>query len=194
MTGQRSNANQDRTAKPEPTDAVIRRPVRVVPLDDDPEPVFHTDVLKGSRRAAGVADLRMWEEPQPEILRKDPGEPPFHVIAAKGAGDLRTPTFSAGDGRETAVALFTSRDDARHYLHAAGWDQTAEVQVLRPDTLAEWLRRAKAGGVTYLAINPDPMQLKEADPHQTLVLALADVPEDKDDVATWLLRQIALAG
>src|SRR5437899_402330 len=137
---QPSNVDRDRATPPNPSDAVIRRPMRVVPRTDQDRQVYSTAGLKGGKLAAGAADLRMGE-PELEIQRKGLSRSAFFIIAAKDAAGVQTPIFDAGP--ESAVALFTSREDAQRYMHAAGWDKDYETRDIGPAALADWLRGAK---------------------------------------------------
>jgi hypothetical protein len=79
-----------------------------------------------------------------------------YVIAKKGSDFLDTPVFHAGEsGDQEAVAVFTARELAQHYLDRAGWNETDEVGVLSPDDLLRWLVEAEREDISYATVNPD---------------------------------------
>ncbi len=170
------------------TDAVIRRPQRVITLPPSTQRPYRTAGLKGGGKTDLTAAARL-DEPPPEVMRKGRSRSAFFVIAAKDADDLETPVFVAGeDASESAVALFTSQEDAQRYMHAAGWDKTHETRPIGPDLLTDWLMQARSAGVQYIAINLDPTQLKTGEPQP--VLNIEEVP--LAGPAEWIQEQIAL--
>jgi len=93
------------------------------------------------------------------------------AIVKKGADFLYTPVFRAGEsGDEEAVAVFTGRDQAQHYLDQAAWTETDEIGELSPDDLYRWLVEAEREGVHYAAINPDRERHLAGDPQTVLSL------------------------
>ena len=93
------------------------------------------------------------------------------VIAKRGAAFLETPVFHAGEsGEEEAVALFTGRQQAQHYLDRADWGGTDEVGVLSPGDLLRWLTEASGEGVRYATVNPDQDGHLGGEPQAVLAL------------------------
>jgi len=109
------------------------------------------------------------------------------VIVKKGAILLDTPVFRAGEmSDEEAVAIFTGRDLAQHYLDQAAWTETDEIGELSPGDLHRWLLEAEREGVQYAAINPDRERHLAGDPQ--VVLSLDALGEESVDS---LHRQVA---
>lgn len=78
------------------------------------------------------------------------------VIAQKGADLLETPVFPVGmDGDDEAVAVFTDRQLAQHYLDEAEWSETDEVGQLSSLALLSWLREVNEAGIRYVMVNPN---------------------------------------
>lgn len=79
-----------------------------------------------------------------------------YVIARKGADELDSPVFHAGDaGVEEAIAIFTTREATQRYIDQAGWAAANEVGMLPPTDLLRWLLTAADQGVHWLVVNPD---------------------------------------
>jgi hypothetical protein len=78
------------------------------------------------------------------------------VIAKKNCEYLDTPVFHAGpQGKEEAVAVFTSRQLAERYIDDASWSEEYEVGELEPIQLARWVVTANENGTDMLVVDPN---------------------------------------
>jgi hypothetical protein len=78
------------------------------------------------------------------------------VIAKKNCEYLESPVFHAGtQGKEEAIAVFTSRNLATKYIADANWCDEYEVGDLKPIQLVRWLATANEQGIEMLVVDPD---------------------------------------
>lgn len=78
------------------------------------------------------------------------------VIAKKNCEYLETPVFHAGpQGKEEAVAVFTSRKLVEQYIADANWSDEYEVGELEPIQMVHWLVTANGQGTEMLVVDPD---------------------------------------
>ena len=112
------------------------------------------------------------------------------AIVKKGADFLDTPVFRAGEsGDEEAVAVFTGRDQAQHYLDHADWNETDEIAELSPDDLLRWLVEAEREGVHYAVVNPDRDRHLAGD--EQAVLSLDALGEESADSLHQQVAELA---
>ena len=78
------------------------------------------------------------------------------VIAHKESEELDTPVFYAGPTSEhEAIAIFTNREAAQHYVETAEWEVSYRVGELQPIQILKWFETAHEDGVDMVAVNPD---------------------------------------
>jgi hypothetical protein len=147
----------------------MRNRMRVLKVGDRSQRINKSRPLSGGTGAArgsaarleqGVAEAEEAAAARRDAARTDrAGNNPataVYVIAKKGSDFLDTPVFHAGEsGDQEAVAVFTARELAQHYLDRAGWNETDEVGVLSPDDLLRWLVEAEREDISYATVNPD---------------------------------------
>jgi len=155
----------------------VRKRMRVLKVGDRSERINKSRPLTGGTGAeqASAAQLdkglREAKSAASARLAADTEAKTVFVITKKGADFLDTPVFHAGEsGEEEAVALFTDRQQAQHYLSHAGWGQTDEISELSPDDLLQWLVEAEREGIHYVIVNPDRHRHLAGDPQPVLSL------------------------
>lgn len=103
------------------------------------------------------------------------------VVARRGSDPAETPAFGDGAG-SLAVAVFTDRNRAFHYVQSAGWLDTHEPVALAPADLGPWLREVRAAGVGHALLNPNRQHHVRGEPQRTLPL---DSRLDRSDEAFY---------
>jgi hypothetical protein len=93
------------------------------------------------------------------------------VIAKKNSEFLDTPVFRAGaDGREEAIAVFTSRETAEKYITDAGWTAEQEVGELQPIQLLRWIVTAYDQGTQMVVVDPTRARHLAGEPQSVVYL------------------------
>lgn len=143
-------------------EAVMRRQMRVLQVDDPTKRVGHGRPLSGGRGADAASADREAEAARTGVAAGPSGT--LFVITARASDVLNTPVFHAGDGDEEAVAVFTTADAARRYIDRAGWGESDDVGVLRPADQPEWFQTARDDGIRWVAVDPDRDRHLAGDP------------------------------